>query len=126
MAKRATAFERVKKLAGSLPGVEEGTAYGTPALKVKGKMFTCIPNHPSAEPNSLAVRIDFPDRDDLIAADPDTYYLKPHYEPYAAVLVRLPRISDEALRDLLLMAWRFMSREPKVTRPKRPRQRTIR
>jgi hypothetical protein len=117
MAKNAD-FERAKRLTASLDGVEIGTAYGTPALKVNGKMFAVIPNHPQAEPNSLCVLIDFPERDELIAAEPDTYYLKPHYQNHACVLVRMPRIRDDALQDLLLMAWRFTSRKARTTRPK--------
>lgn len=71
-------------------------------------MFACKPNHPSAEPNSLAVRIDFAERDELIAADPSTYYLKPHYENYPVVLVRLGKIHTDALRDLLIAGHRFV------------------
>ena len=89
--------------------MEEGTAYGSPALKVRGKMFAVIPTHKSAEPNSLAVRIDFAQRDELIAAEPDTYYLKDHYVNHAVVLVRLARVHQDALRDLLVMGHRFVS-----------------
>ena len=106
----------------ALPGAEEGTTYGTPALKVGGKMFACIPSHKSAEPDSLAVRIDFGQRDELIAADPNTYYLKAHYVNYPCVLVRLAHIRPDALNDLLLMAWRFVSSTTK-TRPAPTRKR---
>ena len=47
-------FDEVVRLASDLPGVERSTAYGSPALKVNGKMFACIPTHRSAEPDSLA------------------------------------------------------------------------
>jgi hypothetical protein len=125
MAKKKTiTFETVRKMGLALPGVEEGTAYGTPALKVRGKMFACIPNHRSAEPDSLAVRIDFAERDELLAADPDTYYLKDHYVDYAVVLVRLNKVHEDTLRDLLGMSWQFMSRATARTvrsRSRRPR-----
>jgi hypothetical protein len=118
--KRAVAFDDVVELTRDLPRVERGTAYGSPALKVDGKMFTCIPTHSSAEPHSLAVRIDFADRDDLIADDPATFYLKEHYVDHAVVLVRLNRIHRDALRDLLHMSWRFMSaKKPRVHRPRK-------
>ena len=84
--------------------------YGTPALKVRGKMFACIASHKSAEPDTLVVRMDFDQRDELIATDPSTYYLTDHYVGYSTVLVRLSRVHPDALRDLLLTAWRFMSR----------------
>jgi hypothetical protein len=97
------------KLALSLPGAEKGTIHGTPAAKIGGQMFACKPTHKSAEPRSLAVRIDFAERDELIAADPETYYLKPHYENYPVVLVRLGQVHEDALRDLLIEAHRFVS-----------------
>jgi hypothetical protein len=93
----------------ALHGVEEGTAYGSPALKLHGKLLACIPTNKQAEPGSLVVRVDFAQRDEMIAAAPDTYYLKPHYEDYACVLVRLNRIHHDALRDLLRMAWAFVN-----------------
>jgi hypothetical protein len=101
-------FATVADLAGQLPDVEQGTTYGSPALKVRGKMFTCLASHRSAEPDTLVVRLDFDRRDELIAADPETYYLKPHYVGYPCVLVRLRHVQRDALRDLLQMAWRFV------------------
>ena len=109
MARKNTGFDVVRKMGLALPEVEEGTAYGSPALKVRGKMFACLAVNRSAEPDTLAVRIDFDQRDELIAEQPKTYYLTDHYVNYPCVLVRLPRISNDALRDLLLMGWRFMS-----------------
>ena len=60
----------MRKIGLALPGVEESTAYGSPALKVRGKLLACVPSHRSAEPGSLVVRIDFDDRAELLAADP--------------------------------------------------------
>jgi hypothetical protein len=100
----------------ALPGVEEGTAYGSPALKLHGKLLACIPTNKQAEPGSLVVRVDFSQRDEMITAAPDTYYLKPHYEDYACVLVRLNRIHRDALRDLLRMAWAFVNSKASTRR----------
>ncbi len=120
MAKHVT-FDTVRKFALELPGVEEGTAYGAPAFKVGGKLLACIPAHKSAEPGSLAVRIDFDNRAELIAAAPDTYYLEDHYKDSTSVLVRLSCIEPEALRDLLRGAWRFVtSKEAGRRRPGSP------
>jgi hypothetical protein len=102
-------FDAVREIALALPRVEEGTAYGSPAFKVDGKMFACLAVHRSAEPNTLAVRMDFDQRDELIAEEPETYYLTDHYVGYPCVLIRLTRIRQDSLRDLLLMGWRFVS-----------------
>jgi hypothetical protein len=111
--RKTTGFERVLLLARNLSGVEPGTAYGKPALKRDGKMFACVPSNRSAEANSLVVRISFAMRDELIAAEPDVYYVKDHYVPYPSVLVRLARIHDDALRDLLLSSWQFAGESAK-------------
>jgi len=44
-----------------------------------------------------------------MAAAPDVYYLTDHYVYYPVVLVRLSRIHPDALRDLLGVAWRFVT-----------------
>jgi hypothetical protein len=83
--------------------------YGAPALKLDGEMLVCVPAHKSAEPDSLAVRIDFDQRDGLLADAPETYYLKPHYVGYPCVLVRLKRIQPDALKELLKASWQFVN-----------------
>ena len=51
------------------------------------------------------------DRDEMIAADPATYYLTDHYAGGDAVLVRLSRIRPDALRDLLRAAWQHVDKK---------------
>lgn len=109
-AAKSVDFTTVRRLGLTLPGTVEGTTYGTPALKVNGKMFACVTSHRSAEPNTLAVRMDFEHRDALIAEDPATYYLKDHYLNYPVVLVRLSKVSEDELSDLLQGAWRLVKR----------------
>ena len=84
-----------------MPGVEESTAYGFPALKVRGKLLACVPVNRSAEPDSLAVRVDFDDRAELLVEDPDVYYVTDHYAGYSAVLVRLSRVNPDVFGNLL-------------------------
>ena len=110
-------FDLVRKIGASLPDVEAATAWGAPALKVRGRMFVCMATNKSAEPDTLVVRMDIPQRDALIEEDPATYYLKEHYAGYACVLVRLSRVHPDALRDLVQTAHRFVQ----ATVPKRKR-----
>jgi len=107
--RRGHTFAAIEAIGRALPDVEVTTAWGQPALKVHGKMFVCVPSHKSAEPNSLAVMMAFADRDLLVEDDPATYYLKKHYLSYPCVLVRLTRISLDALRDLVVGAHRYVS-----------------
>ena len=109
MPKSTIDFDTVRNIGLALSGVEESTAYGSPALKVHGKLLACIAVNRSAEPGSLAVRVDFDDRAELIAADPDVYYVTDHYVGYNAVLVRLSRVNPDVLRDLLGMAYKFVT-----------------
>jgi hypothetical protein len=109
VAKNATDFEIVRKVGLALPGVVQSTMYGAPALKIHGKLLACIPSHRSAEPGSLAIRMDFDDRAALLAEAPDTYYVTDHYVGYNAVLVRLSRVTADELQDLLGMAYKFVT-----------------
>lgn len=104
-----TTFDSVRRLGLALPGVEEGKFYGSPALKLGGKMLACLPVNRSAEPNTLVVSIDLDERDVLVAAEPETYYVTDHYAGHPCVLVRLASIDEEALGDLLSMARRYLS-----------------
>ena len=124
MAKKKIDFDLVREIGLKLPDVEAGTMYGAPALKVRGTLLTCPAIHKSAEPNTLAVRIDFDQRDELIEADPNVYYLKPHYVNYPVVLVRLSRINEDALRDLLNMGWQFITAKQKARGRRTPNRKS--
>lgn len=113
MSRNSGNFENVRKIGLTFPGVEEGTAYGSPALKVRGKLMACLPAHRSAEPGSLVVCVDRADRAELLAAAPDLYYVTDHYVDYDSVLVRLSRIPPDVLKDLLGMAYKFVSAKAK-------------
>src|SRR5271157_713524 len=115
-------FDTVRDIALTLPGVEESTAYGVPALKVNGRLLACVPASRSAEPASLVVRMDPDDRAELLAGDPTVYYVTDHYVGYSAVLVRLSRVNPDALRDLLGMAYKFVTRKTEPRSPARKRR----
>jgi hypothetical protein len=121
MPRKPITFDTVREFCLTLPDVEEGTMYGTPALKVRGHWLVCVPTHKSAEPRSLAVRVDFAQRDEMIAAEPQVYYVKEHYVGYPVVLVRLARVHPDALEDLIHTAWRLASAVGPRRRVPRPR-----
>src|SRR3984957_7160735 len=119
MAKSTVNFDPVRKIGLTLPGVEASTAWGAPALKVRGKLLACVPTHRSAEPGSLMVRVGFDDRAELLAAAPDVYYVTDHYLGYSAVLVRLSLVKQDVLRDLLGMAHKFVTADTARRSPSR-------
>ena len=115
----------MRKIGLTLPGVEASTAWGAPALKVRGKLLACLPTHRSAEPGSLVVRVCFDDRAELLAAAPDFYYVTDHYLGYSAVLVRLSRVTQDVLRELLGMAHKFVTARKARRLPSRSRRKRI-
>jgi hypothetical protein len=121
-------FETVRKLGLALPEVADGTAYGAPALKLRGKLLACVPTNKSAEPGSIMVRIDVEHRAELLLQHPDIYYVTDHYAPYPTVLVRLSKITRAEITALLHDACRFVkppaSRRP-LSRRKKPKKRTV-
>ena len=86
------------------PGVERGTSYGTPAIKVKGKLMARLR---SEAEGWLAIRCEFFVRDSLLEAAPDVFHLTDHYRSYPMILVDLAKIEKGALFDILEQAWRM-------------------
>jgi hypothetical protein len=111
-------YKTVVRLGLALPGVEESTSYGTPALKVKGALMTRL----WEDGATLVMKTTFDQRDALMTEDPGTYYITDHYAGYPWVLVRLPRVTADAMRDLLQGAHRLASLERRPRR-KSPRKR---
>lgn len=98
-------FETVRQLALALPGAEEGTSYGTPAFKVRGKLFVRL--HESGD--SIVVRIDQSERAMRMSADPKAYYITDHYLNYPLMLVRFSCVYLDDLRDLVEESWRHVA-----------------
>jgi hypothetical protein len=90
----------VVALARELPEFEEGTSYGRPALKVRGKFFAAL----RTDPDAIVVKCDLEEKPLLLAARPDVVFETPHYHGYAAMLVRLDAPLD-AVRELVFDSW---------------------
>ncbi len=96
--------------------MEQSTSYGTPAFKSAGKLLARL----REDGDSLVVGTTFEERDEMLAADPETYFITDHYLKYPWILVRLSRVSSDALRDLLSRALRLAStRNRRATKRKR-------
>jgi len=92
----------------SLPEVEVGTSFGTPALKVRGKGMCRMRSNPDA----LVLRVvDMGEREALLQGQPDAFFSTPHYDDYPYVLVRLEAVDPVELAELIEDAWRI--RAPK-------------
>src|SRR4051795_7339387 len=104
--RKAVTFDTVRALGREFPDLQESTMYGSPALKLGKRLVACLAIHRSAEPGSLVVRTDFEQRAALLSDDPETYYVTDHYVNHPVVLVRLARLRQDQLRDLLAAARR--------------------
>jgi hypothetical protein len=106
---KADGLTRVRAIAMKLADVEEGTTFGFPAFKVRGKAFAWFPKKKEVEDGSLGVRMSLLEREHRIKAEPAIFYVTPHYKEYPSVLARVDKMSDAKLRDLLESGHDFMA-----------------
>jgi hypothetical protein len=98
-------FAQVRSAALAFPGVADGTSYGTPALKVRGKLLAR--QHQDLE--CLVLRTDFLDRQIMMQAAPAVFFITDHYRDYPWVLVRYAALEAGELPPLLERAWRLVA-----------------
>jgi hypothetical protein len=107
----------VAAMVSRLPGATEGERHGSRTWFVAGKAFAWERSFSKADlrrfgdevpPDGpiLAVRVgDLMEKEAILAANPVAFFTIPHFDGYAAVLVQLRAVSQEALRDLLTDGW---------------------
>lgn len=106
----------VRRIALSLPGVEEARdrfAFSVPNKgKLKGFVWVWMeratPKKPRV-PNRgvIAVRVaNNGKKEALLSADPEKFFTEPHYNGFPAVLVRLDAVTAADLKVLIAEAWR--------------------
>lgn len=97
-----TNIQSARKIALSLPGVEEGTCHGTPAFYVRRKLILRL----KEDGNTLVVRYPMDERDALINGVPGVFSVTNHYQNYPAVLMSLPAANQRLLTAMIEGAWR--------------------
>lgn len=86
------------------PNVVESTSYGTPSLRAGKKFMLRL----RTDPDALMIGVsDLQEKEALLEGQPDVFFTTPHYDGYAAVLVRLARIAPALLDELIEDAWRM-------------------
>lgn len=95
-------WETVREIASALPEAEESTSYGTPAFKVRGKLFVRF--HQSGE--SVVIKIEIEEREALMKLKPETFYITDHYTCWPWMLVRLSTVEKDDLRKMIEESWR--------------------
>jgi hypothetical protein len=102
----AKSYERYLKVALALPGTEASASYGTPAVKVRGKILS---RWRTEAEGALAIRCDFLDRQILLQAQPNVFFLTDHYLNYPMILMRIEKASRDVLMDMAERAWRLVA-----------------
>jgi len=99
-------FDDVRKIALLWPEVEDGTSYGTPALKVRKKMLARL----KEDGDSLVMPgVPQDEREMLVESRPKVFYFTDHYRDYPMVLIRLSKARRATVEPLLRRHWRTLA-----------------
>ena len=85
-----------------LPQVTVAHPWGHEALKAHGKMWCYWGMMADGAP----FRADADEREMLLAADPDTFFVHPHYTPHGLILARPGRLEPGWAKARLVRQWR--------------------
>ena len=91
---------RIERIAAGLPGVETGTSYGNPALKVAKRTFAAV-----KADDLLVLMAPLDEKERLMEMAPDIYFETDHYKGWPALLVQAGKIDDAELHLRLQEAW---------------------
>jgi hypothetical protein len=104
-------FDDVRKLALDWPEVEDGTSYGTPALKVRKKMLVRL----REDGDSLVMpSVPLDEREMLVGKEPKIFYFTDHYRDYPMVLIRLSKAKRTTIEPFLRRRWRELASKKAV------------
>jgi hypothetical protein len=104
----AMTFDDVRAFAFQFPGVTDGTAYGHPCLKAHDKFLTRVWDDGDT---LVCPGVTFDERELLIEAEPETFFVTDHYKGYPYVLIRLSRADTATVERFIERYWR--DRAPK-------------
>ena len=104
-------FDELRKFALAWPEVEDGTSYGTPALKVRKKMLARL----KEDGDSLVMPgVPQDERAMLVESRPEIFYFTDHYRDYPMVLIRLSKARRATVEPLLRRHWRTLASKKAV------------
>ena len=102
----AALFAKVVNIAKQFPGVVESRSYGTPSIKVRQKFMARLR---SEAESGLAIRCDIIDRQMLMQAAPETFYITDHYADASMILINLETVRWDAMPGIIEHAWRMVA-----------------
>ena len=106
-------FDDIRKIALAWPEVEDGSSYGTAALKVRKKMLVRL----KEDGDSLVMpSVSLDEREMLVETQPKLFYFTDHYRDYPMVLIRLSKATRAMVEPLLRRQWRTLASKAAVKR----------
>ena len=115
-------WEDVRRIALALPETSERLSHDRPSWRVRDKGF--VWERPLRPADVRALGDDVPAgpilgarvehlvaKEALLADDPEVFFTTPHFDGFAAVLVRLDKIAVQDLNEVIVEAW--LARAPK-------------
>ena len=119
---RPEAWRDVRRIALALPDTSEQSSRGRASWRVRDKLF--VWERPLRAADLRALGDDAPTgpilgarvehlfaKEALLADDPEAFFTTPHFDGYAAVLVRLDKVTVPDLEEVIVEAW--LCRAPK-------------
>jgi hypothetical protein len=104
-------FDDIRKIALAWPEVEDGSSYGTPALKVRKKMLVRL----KEDGDSLVMpSVPEGERAMLVETQPKVFYFTDHYRDYPMVPVRLSKAKRSTVEQFLRRRWRELASKTAV------------
>lgn len=94
-------WDDVRAILSPLPETIEGPVYGAPGFRVSKRFLTRL-----REPDVIVLRCGFDEREMLMEAEPETFFITDHYRNHPAVLARLSRVHPGTVERLLIQSWR--------------------
>ena len=100
--------DAARKLAMSLPEVEECDHFGSPSFRVKGKIFAQLSRQGDESERAL-VKMTAADQAALTMSAPDVFSSVPQWGKHGWTYAKLAAMEESALRDLFLQSWRLVA-----------------
>lgn len=107
-------FDDLKTWAGTIPGIEESTSYGTPALKYRKKLVSRL----LEDGVSVSIFAREHDVEALPKTDPDTFSVPKHYVGYGMLVINLATVRKAELEGLFRESAKIVQEKIELAKPK--------
>ncbi|MFT4091815.1 MAG: MmcQ/YjbR family DNA-binding protein [Asticcacaulis sp.] len=95
-------FEQLRTMVLSYPDTVETTSWEARSFKVNNKVILFW----NPKYDAPVFKVDMPERDFLIEADPETFFTTDHHRPYPLVLARPEKVDIGWVRANIERVWR--------------------